>query len=295
MASKLYRWSKMVLGMIGLFAWGSCSRTTDVPVVLLYQPGNPVGVVTGINGIYGPSCKDRVGAWSWSGSGACGALPNAPLSIEPGDDKCTLLIQSVVINCQTYQTHGLPIEGDIQLDGFPFYKEGSCVPDFYGNGYIQISNGRVVIRFVYASDLNNASGSAVARYGTVKTLVIDDRVPAPDYIPDLSAVHILVDANHVVTDVNGLVSLIPGLQTGEWYALVPQIPSAQRTYNYVHSIFPGLIKAPVSVPISAALFQLMGKTLTRTNPIQWDLIVSHEENGVFSYELIGLVFVPPLP
>lgn len=281
-----------------LLLWfGSCASLSgeNAPLVLLYQQGTPLGEVTGVNGTYGPSCKNRAGDWSWTGTSTCGDLPNPVLSVEEGDENCTLIVKSVVIGCQLYQTYGLPLDGDVQPDGFPFYKQGSCIPDFYGNGYIQISNGRVVVRFVYASNLNNASGSAVARYQTITALVLDARVPAPDYLPDLSQVDIRVDANHVVTDVNGNAILTPGIQPGEWYTVVPRIPAPQRTYSHVHSLFQSKPHIAVGTPIPVSTFQLLGQTLSQASPVQWDIIVSHEENGIFSYELIGLRFLPPTP
>ena len=289
--SKVY----FLLSLAGLVLLG-CEAPSSDSVLLPVSGASKVGNVSAVFGTYGPLCVNRTGGWKVEYGNSCGPAVDLPLlSVEEGNSECVPLLTGAVVDCEIYHTQGIPLDGNYEPYGVPFIKEGQCDPGFYGNGAIGdplYGGKKFYVKFVFSHELKETNADAIAIYNTVELLIIDEKVPAPDYVADTSLVDVRVDANKKVLSSQGMVVLQPGMVLADSYIVVPLIPSTLRNYSYVHSIFEASsTKIPVGTNILSSQLILPNDDLS--NPKKYDIILRNRKSGVSSYEIITLAISKP--
>lgn len=284
--------ARLLLGCLFVVgtAWFSlgCQPPVQAEFSAFDRGGSP-GPVQALVGVYGAGCSHRQGEWSlYAEPFPCAPLVQSPVSVETNNSSCELKVTGVIINCQRYETRGIPLQGTYHPYGFPFFPPNSCTPAFYAN--IALSDpsfgSSPLIKTILASDPNKTTAQAVAQLENAQPFVVDMSVPAPDYTADTSGLVIQIDANRVVIQASGIIGLIPGLHPGQSYIVVPRLPPSDRNYAGVHATFLSHPALPITTPVGAGLFHLLNTVLPSPNPIQFDIIIANTQVGVTSYEVI---------
>lgn len=279
--------------MLGLVL--GCGNQSQEPLVQVIPSSGAPGKINSIQGTYGPGCTNRLGTWALSLDGQCPALPDAPLSVEEGNGTCQLTLTTVVVDCVPYRTRGLPLAPNYQSFGYPFFKDGDCDPTFYGNGNATDFLGipPFVIKVLIDHNLGKTNQPYIVQADHIAAFVIDQTIPAPNYTLDVSALDIKINASRIVVQATGVMTLVPGIHSGERYVIVPELAAAQRTYAAIDALFGTQPQFSVGTPIPAAVLNVVGQSLPNNPGRKYDILVVHEESGIRSYEDITLTLIGP--
>lgn len=125
----------------------------------------------------------------------------------------------------------------------------------------------------------------LSHFDVVERSASAERVAAPDYELDTTAIMLLTDANRIVQSVSGSAELFPGAISGQRWALVHA--SGLDTYATLHAAF-SAAGMPITLSIPAASFALTDENLTV--PQKRTLIIANIVDGVPSYQAFEITF-----
>lgn len=247
-----------------------------------------------INGTYGAACILRSGSWSTPIGGYAGALANPALSVVQNDPHCTLTLESVVVNGQTFAPGAsFPLSGSYAATPMTFSTNTS---PFYANAKLtpaDFSTAFTVDLFV-SDDVGLVGGSVTATYSSVASSGTAAMNPAPDYTLDTIGVSVSADGNNVVQTVSGSLALTVGSIAGAAY--VTYTGSLDPTNS---AAVKAAYQAGSETAITGSSFAVAASSLGLTPgstvlPQTRYVIIRGTQNAVTTYEVVAATFKAPV-
>lgn len=276
---------------------GGCSEAEilrpDAEIVNRASQALALDSVNSINGTYGVTCLERVGAWSVAVEGGA-TLDHTALSVIKNDADCVLTLTEIIADDITYESvPTIGLDDTYEVAASEFAVDGTGPVIFYANAKINPDDfsADFTVTVLYSDDPNAASGSNNASFAQWASSAVGDHLAAPNYtVTDNIAVQ--TDAEDVVTLALGSVDLTDGLVTGEHYFVDLGTLPATPTYAQVDAVFAAATPTAIvgaDPEVDVADFALDAETL----PIVRTLIIRHVENDVPAYQTFKVTFNAP--
>jgi len=283
------------VGALCAIAAGGCSKDSDelpgiahptVAIVDRTINALKVDTISAIHGTYGAACRSHVSGDPWSVA-IGGTAASDELSVVLNDTACELTLTAVTAAATTYVGDpsiplGLTYKGT--ASSFP-----TGAPVFYANAKIAslLFAANFQITLLVSDDPGRATEANTASAATVTSTAVANQVPAPEYTLDASGIAVTTDTNDAVHSATGsaTLNLAALAQAGELYVVDGNDSLGEfSTYAEIDAFY-GLGAPTAIAPIDASEFNLTG-----TLPLVRNVIISHTEEGVRSYEVIRVTF-----
>jgi hypothetical protein len=301
--------SALLTSLVGLAAASTgCTAASDdgavksrVDVINQTKSALSAASITSISGLYAGSCdgRDAAGFDNWTISMSGGPAADE-LSVRKNDSDCVLTIVNIVTAGGTFI--GNPAIALSTADTYKNTPSAFKLPAgplaFYGNAKIDaLSFSADFTISLLVSDAPRASdqGNKGATFATQSGTVAAGTVPASAYTVSFASFGVAKDVNNVVQSVSGYAQLAEGSVTGQDYAIHAGALNGSSAFADVDAAFAGastrgLLSDLTSLRLPASGFGL--GALDLDNSPQRTVIVRNTDQGVSSYQLLMITFVP---
>ncbi len=297
-----------LVSLLALAAGTACTSNADenvspkIAVTNRSKSALVAAGITALDGTYGASCDGRTlgEAWSVTVSGAP-VLANPTLSVRKNDSDCTLTVTNVVVDQDVYVgTPAITLATSYAGSASAFKDVPGDPVDFFANARISASSFATdfTIDVLVTDDTNDgASASKQGEFATQSSTVAASNLAAPNYTMGLSSFTMLTDVDDVVTSVGGYAQLVAGTTTGQTYAIHGDLLTSSATLAEIASAYSGAAVSGNIVDLTllripAADFDVVGADLTAAPAVR-TVILRNEDQGVISYQLVGVSFSKP--
>ncbi len=245
------------------------------------------GALKWANGTYGAACQSHRGeSWSARISGT-DPMDNQALSVVKNDTACVLTLTSLVADAAYLAAPSIDMTDTYADAGSSFAVQDGNIA-FYANAELSSTSfaSDFTMTILFSDDLRSVSPSVTATYASVSGSASESQVPSPQYSLDFSGITLQTDIAGNVEAATGSVAVTALGQTGESY-VINNNQSLGSTFADVDAAYSASSPATLGATIGMGAFGLTQLSSVR------NLIISHTESGVTSYEVIRITFNRP--
>jgi len=262
------------------------------------QSALSAGSILSLTGTYGATCDGHAtGTDPWTASMIGGPAADE-LSVRLNDSNCVLTFNNVVTADGTFI--GAP---PIALDTADTYEPSASAfalagdpLNFYGNAKISslLFASDFTITLLVSDTPAVTEGTKTATTATVSAIVVAGTVPAPNYTVLFTPFELEVDVDNIVRLVSGYAQLSAGSVTGLDCAVYQGALTVDSTVSEIETAFaastPATLSSLTTLQVPATGFGLIAADLD--NSTQRTIIIRNEDEGVSSYQLLLITFIP---